>query len=412
MENTGSHQPLETRLTSEPVARLSYKEYRNPGGECIPLYYCASPEAAEHGGQQLLIALEHNELQVVGVDGIGFGEEKSGVSLSSIQFTALGPRGCIVIIHLPRPEPFGPEGSLPTSIRCLLSSTKVLKVGHGVVDLGDYIHKYFRVQGHSFYDLGHTHSRIQEKSICHLDDNTWFGLNQLVLSYLGRRLDREAEEMTIPMTDKLVDYAASRSLAVALIFEAMFNFQELPPPYKAISTDPRRHPVVGLPIHSENVHIFTVEEIEAAAKRKQDLHRRERGRKDRRHQAEYDELNLDSQDLYKSLMIVRDRILESTGLPPHKVSDTKNIYLLALKKPTTVEALKEIKLRIKATQGQYAYDFVNVVRLHLGLEVLVEPLQYQRECREEQDAAMLAKQMNGLRNGGVSPAQKVTTVRF
>lgn len=122
------------------------------------------------------------------------------------------------------------------------------------------------------------------------------------------------------------------------------------------------------------------------ARRKQEQHTRERGRKDRQHQAEFDELNPDSQALYKSLALLRDNLLKSTGLPPYKVSDTKNIYLLACEKPITVEDLREIKMKVKATQGQFAYDFVNVVRLHLGFEILVEPLGYQREYREERDS--------------------------
>lgn len=86
MENTRFEQPAEKRLTpgmcyystttdaslsnivSETAPKLSYREYRNPGGDLIPLFYCTSLEAAEDGGQQLLQALEHCEQQVVGVD--------------------------------------------------------------------------------------------------------------------------------------------------------------------------------------------------------------------------------------------------------------------------------------------------------------------------------------------------------
>ncbi|KAE9973357.1 hypothetical protein BLS_006605 [Venturia inaequalis] len=44
------------------------------------------------------------------------------------------------------------------------------------------------------------------------------------------------------------------------------------------------------------------------ARRKVEQKKRERGRKDRKHQAEYDELNPDSKDLYKSLLELRDNI--------------------------------------------------------------------------------------------------------
>lgn len=65
----------------ETAPKLTYKEYRNLGGELIPLYYCTSLEAAEHGGQQLLVALEYSETRVVGVGfvaGLGAGASERG----------------------------------------------------------------------------------------------------------------------------------------------------------------------------------------------------------------------------------------------------------------------------------------------------------------------------------------------
>lgn len=60
---------------------------------------------------------------------------------------------------------------------------------------------------------------------------------------------------------------------------------------------------------SRNVHVASTEELEAAAKRKQQANQRERGRKDRKHHAEFDDLDPDSQDLHKSLMTLREKLI-------------------------------------------------------------------------------------------------------
>lgn len=344
-----------------------------------------------------------------------------------MQFAVLGPKGCIIIMH---PFLFSAKDNdtagLPRSIITILSSSKILKVGHGAVEIGDSIHKCLGIEGHAFFELGHTHSRIQEKtllahgyhdtksqakSVGDCQTMAWGGVDELIFSYLAKRLDRDMRKgpwHIVPMTEEMIEYAASRALSGSLLYEAMAALQELPPSSRPIPTNPLRCPVVGLPVHSENVHVPSAEEIAQQARRKVEQKKRERGRKDRKHQAEYDELNPDSKDLYKSLLELRDNIHKSTGLPLHKVSDTTNVYLLAWKKPITIDDLKDIKMKVKATQGQFAYNFVNGVRLHLGLEVLVEPLEYRRECQEERDARTQAKQLSGE----ALLVEKVTTVGF
>jgi hypothetical protein len=61
-------------------------------------------------------------------------------------------------------------------------------------------------------------------------------------------------------------------------------------------------------------------------------------------------------------------------------------------KPITVEALTKIPIKItKAAREDYVFEFVNVVREHLGLELLVEPEEWKEECLMERERAKLDK---------------------
>lgn len=72
-----------------------------------------------------------------------------------------------------------------------------------------------------------------------------------------------------------------------------------------------------------------------------------------------------------------------------------------------------MKLKVKATQTRYAYDFVSVVRLHLGLELLVEPADYKGEWEGERERTQREKNLERLDHGGEVPsANKDMAVGF
>lgn len=202
-----------------------------------------------------------------------------------MHFAVLGHEGCIVIIH---PSQFPPKednaAGLPRSIIAILTSSDILKVGHGAVEIGDSMHKCLGIEGHAFFELGHTHSCIQEKTLLsheHHGTNvqaypmgenqamTWGGVDELIFSYLGKKLDRVVRQgpwHTVPMTEEMTEYVASRALSCSLLYDAMATLQELLRSSAPVSTDPLRRTIVGLPVYSENVHVSTPEEIAEQAR--------------------------------------------------------------------------------------------------------------------------------------------------
>lgn len=188
----------------------------------------------------------------------------------------LGQKGCIVIIHSALfPAKLANTAGLPRSITTILSSSDILKVGHGAAEFRDSIHKCLGIEGHAFFELGHTHSLIQEKTLlAHEHVNTdaqaqpfadnqamaWGGLDELIFSYLGKRLDRVRQKGFL-MTEEMREYVASRALCGPLLYYAMAALQQLPPSIGPVSTDPLRLPIVALPVHLENVHVATPDEL-------------------------------------------------------------------------------------------------------------------------------------------------------
>ncbi|KAF2033795.1 hypothetical protein EK21DRAFT_57854 [Setomelanomma holmii] len=149
---------LRAAMLASPNTRASFwstKMYRGPDGGSLSTHYCRSMEIAERVAQKFL------EEKVVGFDieWRPFSPVKNIKQNASLIQLACEDR--IALFHVALFEGNTPEQLMPPSLKTILESPDILKVGVAVKGDFSRLQKYLNIEAHGVFELSRLHNLVE-----------------------------------------------------------------------------------------------------------------------------------------------------------------------------------------------------------------------------------------------------------
>ncbi|KAF2016072.1 hypothetical protein BU24DRAFT_192791 [Aaosphaeria arxii CBS 175.79] len=256
-ENMEEHAPLSFQIPADTLREKmqvsprvgdrywSHKLYRGLNDESLLIHYCKTFEIAEHVAKYFL------QEKVIGFDieWKPFGRADSIKENASL--IQLACEGRIALFHLALFDGTAAEQLLPPSLKAVIESPNVLKVGVAIKADFTRLQKYLNVEPLGVFELSRLHNLVENFTINHekAGSKKHVGLAAQVQQHLQLPLEKgdvRHSDWSKLLTPSQIEYAAADAYAGFRLFDALDRKRKLlkpiPPRPLLCDFDPKATP--------------------------------------------------------------------------------------------------------------------------------------------------------------------------
>ncbi|KAL4893354.1 ribonuclease H-like domain-containing protein [Aspergillus ambiguus] len=217
-----STSPDPQKSSTSPANFWSHQMYKRPDGGDITVHYCKSLKSAEDVAKHFL------QDEVLGFDLEWKAQASAFASIqNNVSLVQVANRERIALFHIAMFRPAtGIDDLVPPSLREILESPRITKVGVSIKADSTRVRKYLGINARAIFELSHLHKLVK---YCYSDprliNKRLVNLSDQVEEHFGLPLAKESDvrcgDWTHALTYRQVQYAASDPYACVCLFYAM-----------------------------------------------------------------------------------------------------------------------------------------------------------------------------------------------